>query len=294
MPGQGHPRGSSSLWLLVCAGLCSCWGRPADTLVVCHNAHCAEPTNPFQDDKLSSLDESLALNYQGRPLLDGLELDLLWEDETGESAGRCLFAHDRDHARPAVDALVAAEVIARYLEQPGEISWNGEIFLLRLELKGKVARLQKGADEIPALDLAGCALDLREVFYGAALRAGRQIEVIFDSSNPAVLRSLLDNDRFSSRPPDGNLQTALSADFYDSTPSGLALQRLRDFPAVDDVVFHGGWIREGHYQLFRALGLDLTLWMYSATADNLSAIERLRPRAVLTSEATVLRRWLGH
>ena len=90
------------------------------------------------------------------------------------------------------------------------------------------------------------------------------------------------------------VQVRLSADFVDSTPSGLALQKLGDFPAVDDVVFHAGWINDAHYQAFRSLGLEMTIWMFSATVETFDAIERFEPAAVLTSEAPLMRRWLEY
>jgi hypothetical protein len=257
--------------------------------VICHNANCAGPPDPSRDDTLGALRASLALTYEGRPVLDGAELDVFWHGKTG----RCLFAHDANSTEPA-EARAAAEEIGRHLQRPGDVSWNGERFYIRMELKGFVGGSfdDKHSPE-QARAHAGCAIDLFEVFDRAAARGGRSIVVIFDSSSPQLLRAVTAHERWPGKTPNPRVQTRLSADFVDSTPSGLARQKLSDFPAVDDVVFHAGWVADGHYQAFRSLDLQMTLWMFSATAETFGAIARLEPDAVLTSEAPLLRRWIA-
>jgi hypothetical protein len=275
---------------LICLGAPACVDRPKRTWVMCHNANCAGPPDPERDDRLESLSESLALTYEGRPLLDGVEIDVFWHG----AAGRCLFAHDLDSAPSAVDARVAAEAIADYVRQPGPRSYNGQLFAIRMELKGFVGALgDEHSDEQAALH-AECALDLFALYERAAIDSNHAIVVIFDSSAPKLLNALVQRPRWPGRTASGPVAVRLSADFVDSTPSGLAFQRLGEFPDVDDVVFHAGWINDAHYQAFRSLDLQMTLWMFSATVETFDAVERFEPAAVLTSEAPLFRRWLEY
>jgi hypothetical protein len=239
---------------------------------------------------MAALHESLELTYKGRPMLDGVEIDIFWY---GNEA-RCLFAHDLDGPRPFTSARTAAEEIARFLERPGEISWYGGPFIIRMELKGRVGALGETHDKQQAVLHAECALDLYEIFVDAAMRADRQIQVVFDSYTPRVLRAVLNSPRWPGKEPFENISVRLSADFPDSTPTGATLQWVSDFPEVDDVVFHSCWMTDGAYQAFRSMGLDLTLWMFSATVETFAAIERYEVESVLTSEAELMRRWLEY
>ncbi len=45
------------------------------SLVICHNANCAEPADPERDDTIDALRESLTLERDGLPVFDGVELD---------------------------------------------------------------------------------------------------------------------------------------------------------------------------------------------------------------------------
>ena len=40
--------------------------------------------------------------------------------------------------------------------------------------------------------------------------------------------------------------------------------------------------------------VDISMWMFQATAENFGAIERVEPRYVITSEAELMRRWLEY
>jgi hypothetical protein len=261
--------------------------RP-DPLLICHNANCAGPPNPSQDDTIDALRSSLALRHDGRPLLDGVEIDVFWH----AAVRRCLFAHDLERA-DSPEAMEAAQVIASYLGSRDDIAWNGDRFTIRMELKGFVGTSYRDEHtEAQAREHASCALDLLDVFDEAAERESRRLVVVFDSSSPRVLRALTAHERWPGKRRGQRVELRLSADFVDSTPSGLALQKLSSFPPVDDVVFHAGWIDDGHYQAFLSMDVDMTLWMFSATAEAFDAIERLDPDAVLTSEAPLMRRWI--
>jgi hypothetical protein len=163
-----------------------------------------------------------------------------------------------------------------------------------MELKGFVGELGDEHSDEQAVLHAECALDLFETYRQAALDSNNAIVVIFDSSAPKLLKALVQRPRWPGRSASGLVSVRLSADFVDSTPSGLAFQRLEEFPQVDDVVFHAGWINDAHYQAFRSLDLQMTLWMFSATVETFDAVERFEPAAVLTSEAPLFRRWLEY
>src|SRR5687767_14732055 len=119
--------GCAALFLLGC-------GRPS-ARVMCHNANCAGPPDPSRDDTLDALAQSLALEHGGRPLLDGMEIDVFWHGDGNGGAGRCVFAHDIDTASDAEDAMRAAEVIASYLGTRAPRSFDGGPFIIRMELK---------------------------------------------------------------------------------------------------------------------------------------------------------------
>jgi hypothetical protein len=267
--------------------------RP-DVIVMCHNTNCVGPPDPSRDDNMESLRASLALTYQGRPMLDGMELDIFWHGAANEGQGRCILAHDIGFADGAAAAQEAAREIGAYLERSAVASYNGQRFYVRFELKGQVGSYGEEHSPEQLRQHADCALELLALLDESATRGGHALRVIFDSSEPAVLDALLTSPAWPGRSTATGVEIRLSADFVDSTPSGLALQYLDDFPRVDDVVFHSDWIREGHYQAFRSLGLDLTVWMFSATSTTFDAIERLEPEAVLTSEAPLMRRWLSY
>ena len=73
---------------ILLAGLLGC--DRARPILICHNANCVEPADPEADDTIESLRASLALEWAGKPAMDGIEIDLIW-DRIGD---RCLFAHD--------------------------------------------------------------------------------------------------------------------------------------------------------------------------------------------------------
>src|SRR5688572_5907147 len=64
----------------VLAGACVVERHQA--LVVCHNSNCAGPPDPTRDDSLEAMYDSLALRDEGRPTIDGIEVDTLWDGAT--------------------------------------------------------------------------------------------------------------------------------------------------------------------------------------------------------------------
>ncbi len=259
-------------------------------LVLCHNANCAGSTDPNRDDTVQALRASLAQRFEGRPAVDGVEMDLFWNGHADDGKGRCQLAHEqREHAS---DASEAAREIAAHLARESVSSWNGDWFILQMELKGFVGAYSEKHDPQQAVQHVECALDVMDVVETAATLAHKRIEIVIDSAQPGLLLTLAGRERWRTRTNTDAIRLRTAADFIDSTSSNLSAQHLDDFPAVTDVVFHAGWIDDAHYQAFRTLGLDLTLWMFSATGETFATLRKLEPRAVITSEAMLMRRWL--
>src|SRR4249919_3015938 len=103
---------SAALLLLAC-------DRP-QVLVVCHNSNCAEPTAPENDDSIEALQKSLPITVEGKPAIDGTEVDLFWD----AANNRCIFAHDIENAKGEL-ASDAAAVIATHFAEPGAITASG-------------------------------------------------------------------------------------------------------------------------------------------------------------------------
>ena len=72
---------------LLFASLVAACDRP-DTLVICHNANCVEPTDPANDDTIPALRDSLALRIAGMPAIDGTEIDSFWRGSDGACGSR--------------------------------------------------------------------------------------------------------------------------------------------------------------------------------------------------------------
>ena len=106
-------------------------GRP-DPRLICHNGNCVGP-DTTRDDTLSAMTDSLALTYDGLPVLDGIEWDTFWYGRDS----RCLFAHDLDHDT-STPASAAADLVADYLATNTRASWHGDRFFALIDLKAHV------------------------------------------------------------------------------------------------------------------------------------------------------------
>ena len=257
----------------------------ARPLLVCHNGNCAGEVDSSRDDTPEALAASLALRHEGRPPFDGVELDLLWhgDDEA------CFFAHGFDQADATpVPAADAADAVAAYLLATDEPSWNGERFVLELELKGEVGPGFRGHAPDDLAPHVECAFDAADRVRAAALAAGHDLEVIIDSGHPDVLRAALAH-------PGWEASGALaSADF--GAPAGITpnVYPLGDFPTDDlDVVsVYPGLLPHAQIEAIRSLDADLDVWMFTASSEILDAIEHLEPPRVITNEVLFLRRWI--
>jgi hypothetical protein len=253
-------RAVSSLALAACAA-------SPPPRVICHNGNCAAGPDTAHDDELETLRASLGLTLRGRPVLDGVEIDTVWS----RASGSCIFAHGPDGT--GVPAGAAADAIAAYLARATPASWSGERFTVFIELKRTVA-----ADTPHTPDErerhAACAIDL-------ARRLGAAT-VVIDSAEPLLLEAVARRG--------GAFQ--LAADF--GSPFDGDTDPFDRFAgvALDVIELHSDWTTDATAEAYRSLGVDLVLWMYSATAETFAAIERVQPDYVLTNEAPLLRRWL--
>jgi len=279
-------RVASALVVLLVVG--GCHDAPA-TLIICHNSNCVEPVDNRRDDTLEALTESLALELDGRPVIDGVEVDLFWRRESAE----CLFAHDLDDLDITSPALAPAQIIADHLRSPGAISWSGDSFTLFVELKPAVD--ESGAESHTAAELgshASCALDVFDEISAGAADGGRTVEVLFNSFEPKLLGALFDHPRW----PDGGA-TVARLGVIRGIPSPLngqteELSAFRSDLPISMVETHSDWTREAELDAFESLGWDVTLWMFKATGEILDSVERYEPAYTTTGEASLFRRWL--
>lgn len=239
---------------LALLALCAGCERPAQVAVICHNANCTPAHDADRDDTLAALEASLAL---GPAVLDGVELDLVFD-------GACGFAHDLD--APAEDPAEAAARVAEYVRA------HGEPFHLMIELK-------RGATDLDAH--ADCALDVFE-----AVEAARDVDVIFESFEPAALRALAARPRF---PGDARLGAALSI----PAPLGYS-HTLDDFDDVplDVVDVHPAFTSPADRRVYDGLGLEVALWTEGVDTELFDALLADPPAYVVTSEAPLVRAWL--
>lgn len=256
--------------------------RPAAQLI-CHNANCGEPADPARDDTIDALRESLALEIDGAPVIDGLEVDTFYR----AADDACLYAHDLD--RDQTPALEPAQVIAEYFARPGPISHGGRFEIL-LELKSHVSADKTDRHTPEQADRhAACAWQLYDIIAAAAVANQRDVLLQFEAFNPQLLRAVI------ARQPAG-LAIPIRFGAIQGVPKPLDNQTypLSDYAGVpiDVVEFHAQWIRDTQYEAVRSLGLDLAVFMFSATVETFAVIEQYRPTVIVTSEARLLRRWL--
>lgn len=275
-------RARSSLLVLAVVAACD---RP-QPLVICHNGNCVGDAVVGNDDTLEALQASLDLRWNGRPTLDGVEIDTMWHRPTRA----CLFEHGPGEVLPADTAADAGDLLVRHLALP-EVAWNGDRFYVAIELKGYVAGrfTYHTADEL-ALH-ADCVLDLYERLVAAA--AGRhRLQIVFESSAVETLEALVRSSRWPGR-LDGDVEVRLAGESGGIWDAAIQNPRLAEYTVQLDVMeYLAGYAYDAQVAAYRSLGVELWIWSYATTPDVLSAIEQDEPSAVLTSEATMLRRWL--
>ncbi len=256
--------------------------RP-DPLVICHNGNCAGAVDVERDDTLDALRESLAVAVSGRPALDGVEIDTVWNG----AQERCIFAHEVRDDAPEVSA--AGDLVADHLMTATPPSWNGDLFVLKIELKPVVGPDRQEHDASQAVQHADCALALAASVMDAAAAAGVEVEVIADSSDDGLLRAVASRPRWTEIP-----RRRLSADFGAPWPFTHDTPPLSEFSgvALDVIEFHPEWLADADVEAFRSLGVDFVIWMFSVTPELLASIRNFDPEYVNTGEAELMRRWI--
>ncbi len=262
-------------------------GRP-DSQLICHNANCVEPTAPEDDDTLDAMRASLALTYDDRPALDGIEIDSFWS----AADDACLFAHDLERAE-RVPALDAARELAAYLAVPGEVSYSGRPFRVVIELKGHVGPATRDRHTMAELERhASCALEMYDVIVAGALEGGHEVELVFASFEPALLGAL--SGALAANPTPPLAPIAFAAIQGIPQPLDDQTHSLDEYGQIDlsYVEVHPQWLSDSKRAAIRSADLELIVWSFEMTAETLDAIERDEPVMVESSEARFMRRWL--
>lgn len=255
--------------------------------VICHNGNCVEPTDPENDDTIEALRESLALEHQGRPAIDGIEIDTFWR----RSDGTCLYAHDLDAERTET-ASEPAMVLAEHFANPDivDLAYAGGTFEVSLELKSHV-EVDKTARHTPEerAQHAACTWDVYRVLSDAAIANNRDVTIVFSSFSPDVLRAVID-----ATPTDTPTPHQYAGIYGIPKPLDPQTVPLDDYTGLplSIVEVHDQWLNDAQLEGIRSSGAQLVLWMFSATVETFDAIERYEPYAVVTSEARLMRRWL--
>lgn len=270
-----------NLLLLACLGACD---RP-QVKVICHNANCVEPTDPEADDTFPAMRESLALQVDGRPAIDAFEIDSFWRG----SDDTCLFAHDLASGSMAPLSEAATE-IANHITTEPVLTRNGGTFRVYLELKQFTDKTESVL-HTPEQRLAhaDCAWGVYDTIATAAMTSGHDVEMVFASFNPALLREVI------ARQP-SMLPIPYLLDTFFGIPKPLSSEThpLGEFAGIplDIVEIHPQWIHTAQWEGLRSLGVEIVFWTFSATVETFAAIEQYEPEAVGTSEATLMVRWL--
>lgn len=284
--------------MLVLCGAATFWacGAPYQPLVLCHNSNCTEPANPEEDDTILSLTESLTLQRNGQPLIDGIEVDTFWAGDTGQ----CLFAHDLPaDGAPRVEVLTAAQLISSHFKERGVdgagLTRQGGPFIVHLELKGHVGKTTAQKHTPAQAEAhADCALAVARELQRGADEAGIDVEILLSSFSPSLLSALVARPSWpASRKLGSHVTLRVSAIQGIPPPFDRQSVPIAGFgPEVEMVMTHPDWLRDGAWEAYRSRRWEVCFWMFSSVAESLDAIEHYRPKWVTTSEATLFVRWL--
>jgi hypothetical protein len=175
----------AGVMLIVFTGGAGCT-TPDIPILICHNGNCAEGTPAGADDTMSALRASLALRMpDGRPPMDGLELDSVWD----RALQRCTYGHQPDPGNPDFSDAVN-EIVSYLMAAPaGEASHSGHEFFLKIELKVDVG---DGATHTPDEVAAhtACVTAAENAAIAAGGGVGNPVIPIFDSDDPKLLAAI--------------------------------------------------------------------------------------------------------
>ena len=270
--------------LLIVAALAGC-DRP-EVLVICHNGNCVEPTKPENDDTIPALRESLALQINGLPAIDGTEIDSFWR----ASDSTCLFAHDLDGERTTLIDEAAAELAAHITSGNQLTHAPGSPFRILFELKAHVgvAKTERHTPEQRVLH-AQCAWRVYDTIATAAASSGQNVEFVFSSFEPKLLADVI-----AQAPLLTLIPYKFDAIYGIPKPLDSETRPLGDYAGlpITIVEIHPQWIHDAQYEGIVSSNVELLFWMFSATTETFAAIEQYEPEMVVTSEASLMRRWL--
>ena len=267
-----------SSWLAICAlGACM---PEYDPILICHNGNCGG-TGRYADDSMEALDESLALERDGRPMIDGVELDTFLYYQARTETNTCLFAHDAGDPDAAPSPMAAAARISQHLQQDIS-SWNGERFYLKIELKPTVFGQADFHDEEQLGIHAECALDMA---LAAVENTRTPVTVLFDSVAECLHRSLY------KRRTDARWAGLFDSPLVEVMYSGPVVPERSCVRFVPDVrtFFVRSW-RDTEIETIR----PVMVWLdrRSENTETLKIIRHLRPEYVATSTAPFVRGWI--
>jgi hypothetical protein len=264
--------------LLAAAASAGCARRPPDALLICHNANCANPGTADADDTMDALTSSLALEVDGRPALDGVELDSVWD----RASGRCLFAHGADAAAP--DFSEATRLVTDYLSRPGDVSWNRARFYVKIELKQEVDGGGDAHSAAEAASHADCMLDQLAVLEAAARAHDRALTVLFDSGEASLLLAITQRPRWPGKRTGEQVEVKLEVGYDSNVPSGLE---------PDVLTIRWGAIDEGVRTELAARGKNVLAWGRDPSAATLADLAYLEPTFIGANDGVLVRRWLA-
>lgn len=231
-------------------------------LVICHNSNCTGDTRSSNSDTIEGLRAALALTYDGGRLLDGIELDLLWDTPRD----RCAFAHDPETAPTRADVSVAVDELRTWA--------NTQVDPMIVILDAKPA-------DDPAA-FVNCVVSAADSLTNSTV-----LDVYISSGDPALLRAI---DAAQVR---RGLSLRLTAGFASPAPlsSGVPLSGFVDIPLFG-VAYHPRWITDQQVSAFHDAGLELFFWSHVLTVETLDSIDRYQPFAVGTDDVELLRGWV--
>ncbi len=213
----------------------------------------------------------MALRYAGRPAFDGVEIDIALAP-----GGTCVLAHDPDATDEAPPAAAALAIIEEHLQTASPVSFHSDAFILKVELKPPT-------DSAAVEQLADCTAATVSFLV---TNNSANLEVIFDSRDPAVLRSVA---AILAELPATGVDYRLSAGFGSTLNTSL-----RDFDAPLDVVsVHAETATNGFCRAARALDLQLMFWTRLVSVETFAAIEERSPDYVSAGNVVLLQEWLA-
>jgi hypothetical protein len=254
--------------------------------VICHNGNCGEPTDPEHDDTLPAFRESLALEENGRPVIDGIELDSFYRG----ADGACLYAHDVSNTAENTPAIAPAVELAAHFAKPGPISFDDGPFLALLELKPYIsADTSERHSPEQRVQHALCAWNIYKIISDAAIANGRDVVIEFQSFSPELLHAVLD-----AAPRVTPTPYVLGAIQGIPSPLDDQTRPLGDYSGlpIADIQVHPSWLLDGRYEAILSSHAELSFFWFSTTTEIFAAIRKYDPTAVDTSEARLMRRWL--